>query len=195
MNFEYQTIKSISEGVYKEKGSKFFAYSHPVQSEDEVKELVKQYKKEYYDARHHCYAYILGAEKDRFRAADDGEPANSAGNPILGQIRSKELTNVMVMVVRYFGGTKLGVPGLINAYRSAAEDALNNAKIIIEEVFVPLNISFTYDKMDTIMKIIKTYDLKIKANSFENNSCIYNIEYRIKDESQVLDKLQIYSVD
>ena len=127
---DFLTIQKKSEGIYKEKGSKFIAYAYPIKTEEEVRPLLKSLKKEYYDARHHCYAFVLGKDKKRFRAADDGEPSNSAGAPILGQIRSLDLTNVLVVVVRYFGGTKLGVPGLITAYREAAKDALNQSTIV-----------------------------------------------------------------
>ncbi len=125
----YKTIEEASTGIYKEKGSKFLAFAYPVATEYEVKDILDGLKKEYYDARHHCYAYVLGADKDKFRANDDGEPSSTGGKPILGQILSNDLTNIFIVVVRYFGGTKLGVSGLINAYRSAASDAINNAKI------------------------------------------------------------------
>src|SRR6186713_1623645 len=124
------TITSASQGIYKEKGSKFLSFAYPVQSESDIKEHIAFLKSEYFDARHHCYAWMLGPERNHFRAFDDGEPNHSAGDPILGQIRSKNLTNVLVVVVRYFGGTKLGVGGLISAYKIAAEEALSKAVII-----------------------------------------------------------------
>ena len=194
MIVEIKTIQDISSGEYKEKGSKFLAYAHPVSSEEEVKELVKAYKKEYFDARHHCYAYILGAEKSQFRAADDGEPSNSAGNPILGQIRSNELTNVMVMVVRYFGGTKLGVPGLIHAYRSACSFALENSTIVLKKVSVKIELQFEYPSMNEVMKVIKDYDLKILSNKFDNTQCIYHIEYNLEYEEVVLKSLKTFII-
>src|SRR5690242_5641679 len=123
--FSYQTIEKSSDSIYKEKGSRFLAFARPVSSESDVKKVLESLRKEYFDARHHCFAWILGPEKKLFRAFDDGEPNHSAGDPILGQIRSRNLTNVLVVVVRYFGGTKLGVGGLISAYKTAASDALD----------------------------------------------------------------------
>ena len=132
--FSYHTLGNTAEGSYKEKGSKFMAFAYPVVSESEIKERLEALRKKYFDARHHCFAYILGADKTRFRAFDDGEPNHSAGDPILGQIRSRDLTNVLVVVVRYFGGVKLGVGGLISAYKAAAEEALNNAIVMERDV-------------------------------------------------------------
>ncbi len=132
--FSYRTIQKSATGSYKEKGSKFLAFAFPVTSESEIKENLAALRKEYFDARHHCFAWMLGAEKKLFRSSDDGEPNHSAGDPILGQIRSTNLTDVLIVVVRYFGGVKLGVGGLISAYKAAAEDALKNAIIIEEEV-------------------------------------------------------------
>ena len=156
---QYWTIETISEGLYKEKGSKFFSYAYPVKTEEEIKEIVKELKKQYYDARHHCYAFMLGAEQLHFRANDDGEPSNSAGNPILGQIRSANLTNILIVVVRYFGGTKLGVPGLIHAYKTAAFEAIENARIVPRDITKIIDIAFDYLAMNDIMKVIKEYDL------------------------------------
>ena len=192
MNFEYNTISHESKGLYKERGSKFFSFAHHVESEDEIKILVKTYRKEFYDARHHCYAYVLGADKNRFRAADDGEPSNSAGAPILGQIRSMNLTNVFVIVVRYFGGTKLGVPGLINAYRSACVNALGNSKVVNRQVCRSIKVVFGYQSINEVMKVVKDFNLTINDTSFENDACIYNIEYRLKDEDDVFSKLNAY---
>lgn len=127
---EYLTISKPSEGLFKDRGSKFLAFAYPVSSEDEIKEIQEHLRSEYHDARHHCYAYMLGKDKNVFRANDDGEPSSTAGKPILGQIKSYDLTNILIVVIRYFGGTKLGVSGLINAYKTAAEEALKNAKII-----------------------------------------------------------------
>ena len=122
----FYTIETESSGFYSEKGSKFYAFAFPVNCEQKIKEIQQNLRKKYYDARHHVYAFVLGAEKQIYRASDDGEPPNSSGMPVLGQIRSFELSNILIVVVRYFGGTKLGVPGLINAYKSAARDALDN---------------------------------------------------------------------
>ncbi|MDX9797522.1 MAG: YigZ family protein, partial [Bacteroidales bacterium] len=134
----YLTIEDRAEGVYKEKGSKFISLAFPITTQEEIKEIVKDIKKEYFDAHHHCYAYILGHDKSVFRMNDDGEPSSTAGKPIYGQLLSRDLTNVLVVVVRYFGGTKLGVSGLIQAYKQASIDVLDNAKIIertIDEVY------------------------------------------------------------
>ena len=126
----YRTLKSPSEGIYKEKGSKFLAFAFPVNNEGDIKEKLEEIRKAYHDARHHCYAWVLGADKSRFRANDDGEPSNSAGKPILGKLQSHDLSQILIIVVRYFGGVKLGVGGLINAYRSAADDAIQNGTIV-----------------------------------------------------------------
>ncbi len=151
----YKTIVAPSQGTYKDKGSKFLAFAHPIRSEQEVKEIVSQLKKDYFDARHHCYAYRLGTNGEQFRANDDGEPSGSAGKPILGQLLSHNLTNILVVVVRYFGGIKLGVPGLIFAYRTAAADAITNAEIIERTADEQLNIGFGYAVMNDVMRIVK----------------------------------------
>jgi uncharacterized YigZ family protein len=176
----YTTISAISEGEYKEKGSKFLAFAHPIESIEEAKELIKEYKKQYYDARHHCFAYCINPSNEQTRAADDGEPNNSAGAPILGQIRSFDLCNVMVVVVRYFGGTKLGVSGLITAYRSAAFEALNNAEKIELQIKEVLTIRFDYVDMDKVMKIIKQFDLEIVKQKMELE-CNFTIKVTLSD--------------
>lgn len=163
----YKTIKNKSEGLFKDKGSKFLAYAYPVETEDEIKEILSLLKKEHHSARHHCYAWRLGTEDITFRANDDGEPSSTAGKPILGQLLSYEITNTLIVVVRYFGGTLLGTGGLINAYRSAAEDAIKNAKIktcLIEDKFT---LKFTYEHMNDVMQIIKQENLKITDTRFE----------------------------
>ena len=151
----YFTIASESEGLYKDKGSKFLAFAHPVSSLEEVKVLLEHYRKEYYDARHVCYAYMLGADQEEFRANDDGEPSGTAGRPILGQIRSKNLTNVLVVVIRYFGGILLGTSGLIVAYKEATADALSRADIIEKDVMLPRTLRFSYEKMNEVMRTLK----------------------------------------
>lgn len=158
---QYKTIKSKSEGFFKDKGSKFYAIAFPVKSEDEVNQYREQIRKEYHDARHHVYAYRLGTDMKIFRASDDGEPSNSSGPPVLGKIRSHELTDILIIVVRYFGGTKLGIPGLINAYGTAAEDAVNNAETVIKTIFKEIEIQFEYPQMNSVMRIIKENNLKI----------------------------------
>jgi uncharacterized YigZ family protein len=155
MEDTYKTIQNPSEGLFKDKGSKFIAYAYPVTSEDQIREIVQAIKKEHHSARHHCYAWRLGHEKLLFRANDDGEPSSTAGKPILGQIQSFDLTNILIVVVRYFGGTLLGVSGLINAYRSAALDVINQAEIIEKLVEQILLIEFDYGVMNEVMKIFK----------------------------------------
>lgn len=163
----YRTIKRHSEGLYKEKGSKFIGIALPASSEEEVKEKLEELKKQYYDARHHCYAYTLGQKGQHVRANDDGEPNHSAGDPILGQIRSRELTNTLVVVVRYFGGTKLGVSGLINAYKTAAQEALDANKLVEVDITDKVLFKFAYEQMNDVMKLVKDFDLKINDQQFE----------------------------
>jgi len=155
MEDTYKTISQSSEGIYKEKGSKFISLAYPVTSEDQIREIVQFLKKEHHSARHHCYAWRLGHEKTHFSANDDGEPSSTAGKPILGQIQSFDLTNILIVVVRYFGGTLLGVSGLINAYRNAALDAINQAEIVELLVEQQLLIEFGYESMNEVMKIFK----------------------------------------
>lgn len=163
----YRTIAAPSEGIYKEKGSRFISYAYPVSSEDEIREIVSHLKEKYYDARHHCYAWRLGAAKTHFRTNDDGEPSSTAGKPIFGQIQSNDLTNILIVVVRYFGGIKLGVSGLINAYREAATDAIANADIIEKTVDEQLRIQFSYLVMNDVMKIIKEMAPDVLERNFE----------------------------
>lgn len=170
----YLTFSIISEGLFKEKGSKFLAFAYPVKTEQEVKDILEILRKKYFDARHHCYAYMLGKNRDIFRANDDGEPNHSAGDPILGQIRSHSLTNVLIVVVRYFGGTKLGVGGLINAYKTAAAESISNNQIIEAEDRQELILHFGYPEMNQVMKLVKDYDLEIAAQKFDNN-CEINL--------------------
>lgn len=165
----YLTISDDSEGLYKEKGSKFLSFAFPASNEDEVKEKLEILRKKFHDARHHCYAYVLGKDKEIFRANDDGEPNHSAGDPILGQIRSNQLTNVLIVVVRYFGGVKLGVGGLISAYRTAAAEAISNNIIVEAIVKHKVKLQFDYLSMNDVMKIIKDYDLEIINQQFDND--------------------------
>jgi uncharacterized YigZ family protein len=175
--FYFHTIKDASEGIFKEKGSKFLAFAYPVVTEEEVKKHLEMLRKKYFDTRHHCYAWVLGVAKENFRANDDGEPNHSAGDPILGQIRSRDLTNVLVVVVRYFGGTKLGVSGLIQAYRTAAEDALNHAVIIRKELMQEGILSYPYESTTEIQRLIKDFELIIVEQQF-GESCLLNVEIR-----------------
>ncbi len=186
----FRTLSGSSAGEYKEKGSKFIALAFPVSSEDEVKTRLTEIKKEYFDARHHCYAYIIGADKSKFRANDDGEPNHSAGDPILGQIRSKNLTNVLVVVVRYFGGTKLGVSGLITAYKTAAEEALNKAQIIEQQITVTFVFEFSYEVTPVIMKLIKDFSLKIMNQEF-GETCSIEIEVLLSVKDNLLDRVRL----
>lgn len=185
----YLTIEDRAEGVYKEKGSKFISLAFPVTTQEEIKEIVKDKKKEYFDARHHCYAYILGHDKSVFRMNDDGEPSSTAGKPIYGQLLSKDLTNILVVVVRYFGGTKLGVSGLIQAYKQATIDVLNNSKIIEKTVDEVYSVSFDYSLMNDVMKVMKEYDLHQQNHKFEND-CYLEFRIRKRDSKVVVDNLK-----
>lgn len=185
---QYLTIKIPAEGTYKEKGSKFLAFAYPVFDEEDVKELLKKAKKKYYDARHHVYAFRLGADLKNYRYSDDGEPSNSSGPPVMGQIRTYGLTNILIIVVRYFGGIKLGVSGLINAYKSAAGDAIENANIIKrfeEDIFT---INFTYAEMNTVMKILKEENPNRLSQDFGNN-CSIKLSIRKKLSKGLKNKL------
>jgi uncharacterized YigZ family protein len=184
----YRTIKGPSKGEFKDRGSKFYAFAYPIETEGEFKEHLQDLKKEYHDARHHVYAFRIGSDKKTFRASDDGEPSNSSGPPILGQIQSFDLTNIMIVVVRYFGGTKLGVPGLINAYRTAAADAIENAKIIEKTEQKIIRISFEYLDMNNVMRIIKDQNLNIVNQDFQLN-CIIDLSVRLRDVDQVLERV------
>jgi uncharacterized YigZ family protein len=164
----YHTIITCTEGIYKEKGSKFLAFSIPVENSEQVKELVKTFKKDYYDARHVCYAYMLGMERKEWRANDDGEPSGTAGRPILGQINSRELTNILVIVVRYFGGILLGTGGLTVAYKEATADALNKAKIIEKTVDCVFSVHFEYLLMNNVMRLVKETNAVILDQRYEN---------------------------
>jgi uncharacterized YigZ family protein len=164
----YKTIKDTSEGVFREKGSKFLAFAYPVESEDEIKQLIAGTRKKYHDARHHCYAYRTGKEEPfLFRMNDDGEPSATAGKPIFGQILANELTDILIIVVRYFGGTLLGTSGLIRAYKSAAMNCLENAQVVKKIVFKPLKIHFPYDQMGSVMRIIKEGTVRIDSQTVE----------------------------
>jgi uncharacterized YigZ family protein len=163
----YRTIQNPAEGLYKEKGSKFLSFAYPVSQEESIKEVLDSLQKRYHDARHYCYAWSLKPEKVHYRMNDDGEPSGTAGKPIYGQIVSRDLTNLLVVVVRYFGGTKLGVGGLIRAYRSAASDALDHASIIKCKVFDSLKLEFEYGQMNLVMKAIKDKQLEFGDQEFD----------------------------
>jgi uncharacterized YigZ family protein len=190
--FSYQTIQSPVEGTYKEKGSKFLAFAYPVNSEADIKDKLTLLRKKFFDARHHCYAWMLGAEKKNFRANDDGEPNHSAGDPIMGQIRSKDVTNVLVVVVRYFGGVKLGVGGLIAAYKAAAEDALARAVIITRELTKRIIIDYDYASTPEVMRMVKDFNLAILEQSF-GNGCQMTVEYVLSCEARLMEKINLMS--
>jgi len=173
MEDTYKTISAKSEGYFKDKGSKFIAYAWPVSNEDEIKEILTEIKKEHHNARHHCYAWRLGTEEITWRANDDGEPSSTAGRPILGQLQSFDVTNVFIVVVRYFGGTLLGTSGLINAYKTAAADALSSARIVTKTIEVKYKLHFTYPHMNDVMQIIKQENLNIVDTQFEIECDLY----------------------
>ncbi|MCP4310899.1 MAG: YigZ family protein [Bacteroidetes bacterium] len=167
MNDLYHTISSDSEGQFKDRGSRFIALVFPVVSEDEIREKMAHLRKEYHDARHHSFAWRLGADMERYRINDDGEPSGSAGRPIFGQIQKWDLTDILVVVVRYFGGTLLGVGGLISAYRSATAEALERANIIEKRVEQQIELQFPYEAMNGVMKLIKEFDLAFENQHFD----------------------------
>lgn len=168
----YRIIKSTTEGFYKEKGSKFIAYAYHVEDIDEVKPIVEELKKQYYDARHHCFAHIINdGNVQHIRANDDGEPNHSAGDPILGQIKSFDLVNTLVVVVRYFGGTKLGVPGLVHAYKTAAHDALAKAEVLTIEIKTDFVLEYPYTQTQDVMRITNDFEVEIKSQEF-TESCL-----------------------
>ncbi len=184
----YHTLKDPTEGIYKEKGSKFLAFAYPVKSIDEVKSHLEQLRKDYFDARHHCYAYILGPNKDAWRANDDGEPSGTGGRPIYGQLLSADLTDTLIVVVRYFGGILLGASGLANAYKTAARDAINNAEIIEKTINARYRLHFEYALMNDVMRVIKDYDLTPQEQDF-NLDCRLTVEVRQSQSVRLYDTL------
>lgn len=188
MTDEFRTIAGSSEGYYTEKRSKFLAFAHHVESIDDIKALLAQYRKKYFDARHVCYAYMLGAERQEFRANDDGEPSSTAGKPILGQINSNELTDILIVVVRYYGGVNLGTSGLIVAYREAAADAIAHATIETRQVEERINYSFTYPQMNDVMRIVKDMTPRIISQTFDN-TCEIVLSIRKSEADQLRDRL------
>jgi len=184
----YKTIKSSSQGVYKEKGSRFIAFATAVVNQEEVKPIVDKIRKEYHDARHHCYAYMIGKERLNWRVNDDGEPSGTAGRPILGQINSYGLTNILIVVSRYFGGTLLGVNGLINAYRTAAADALNNAEKIECTLNEYYEVKYPYLSMNAVMKIFREEDIGQSGQSFELE-CSIVVNFRLSSSEKILYRL------
>lgn len=188
--YSFLTLKGPVEGIYKEKGSKFLSFAYPVRDEVEIKERIDQLRKEFFDARHHCFAWVLGPDKKRFRAFDDGEPNHSAGDPILGQIRSRDLTNTLVVVVRYFGGTKLGVGGLITAYKAASEDALNNCTIVNEEVRESFRLTYAYESTPDVMRLIKEFEAEIINQSF-TDTCLLEATIFLARKEEFLERVKL----
>jgi uncharacterized YigZ family protein len=184
MTDEYRTIKTEGEGYYTEKRSKFLAFAHHVTSTDEIKDILARYRKKYYDARHVCYAYMLGPERTEFRANDDGEPSSTAGKPILGQINSQELTDILIVVVRYYGGVNLGTSGLIVAYREAAADAIAHSEIETRQVEELVTYSFAYPMMNDVMRIVKEMQPRIVSQTYDN-TCEIQLAIR-KSEAEIL---------
>lgn len=184
----YTLSDEVGEGYYTEKRSKFLAYAHHVTSVEQVKEIIAQYRSKYYDARHVCYAYMLGAERKDFRANDDGEPSSTAGKPILGQINSLNLTDVLVVVIRYYGGVNLGTGGLIVAYRTAAADALAHSQVVSQQVLETITYDFSYPMMNDVMRIVKELSPKIISQSFDN-TCSITLAIRKSQAEQLRQRL------
>ncbi len=191
---EYKTITNIGEGTYSEKRSKFLAFSHHVETESEVKEWLAHYRKEYYDARHVCYAYMLGSKRDVFRVNDDGEPSSTAGRPILGQINSNELTDILIVVVRYYGGVNLGTSGLIVAYRTAAAAAIADSEIVIRQVEEVITYRFSYIEMNDVMRVVKDLRPRIISQDF-GNTCEMKLGIRKSEAERLKSRLGITPVD
>ena len=190
----YKTIESPAEGYITEKKSKFISFIFPVKTAEEVKEIVDEHRKKYYDARHVCWAYMLGSGREEYRSNDDGEPSGTAGRPILGQINSCELTNVLILVIRYFGGTLLGTSGLIKAYREAAEDAIKNAEIVEKTIDETFFIHFEYLLLNDVMRILKQFENVSWEQDF-NESCTIKLSIRKSEFQRLHDNFsQIYGV-
>ena len=189
MTDEYKTISGTSEGAYSDLRSKFLAFAHPVTTVEEAMAVVEQYQKKFYDARHVCWAYMLGPEREVFRSNDNGEPSGTAGKPILGQINSFGLTDVVVMVVRYFGGVKLGTSGLIVAYRTAAAEALSNASIVVRTVDEDYTFSFEYPFMTAVMKVVREMDARIVSQTYDMD-CSMTVSLRKGKMDELKEKVR-----
>lgn len=185
----YLTIEKKSDIIFKDKGSKFLCFAFPVENEQQIKDALFQLKKEHPQANHHCYAYRLGADKLNYRANDDGEPSNTAGKPILGQIQSKDLTNILIVVVRYFGGTLLGVSGLINAYKTSAAEVIQNSTIVEKQILFNYSIHFSFEQLNDVMKLMKQLDCKITQQNFDTN-CEIQFSIRKANSEQCEEKLK-----
>lgn len=184
----YKSIAAPSEGLFKDNGSRFIALAYPVETEEEVKAIVDSLKKKYHDARHHCYAYRLGLDGSRFRANDDGEPSSSAGRPILGQIDSAGLSDILVVVVRYFGGIKLGIPGLIRAYKTSTADALSQAQVVEKVAGDNWSLEFDYLSMNAVMKVVKDLSLPQRSQDF-GEVCRMEVRVRLSAEADFLTRM------
>ena len=189
MTDEYLTISSIGEGYYTEKRSKFLAWAHHVETADQVKTLIDDYRRRYYDARHVCYAYVLGHQRTIFRAVDDGEPSSTAGKPILGQIHSADLTDILVVVVRYYGGVNLGTGGLITAYREAASQAIANADKQVRQVEELIDYNYPYTMMNAVMRVVKDMQPRIVSQSFDT-TCQLRLSIRKGLADQLRQRLE-----
>ena len=185
----YKTIEKRTQGYFKDRGSKFYAFAYPVTTEEEIKTILQELRKEYHDARHHCYAYILGFDKSAYRMNDDGEPSGTSGKPIYGQLLSHDLTNTLVVVIRYFGGTKLGIPGLINAYKTATKDALSKNNIITKTVNDVYEVHFEYINMNNVMKIIKEEKIALISNDYQMD-CKIVFSVRKNNTNRVYEKFK-----
>ena len=185
----YLTIKAAAEGVFRDRGSKFLAFAYPITSDAEIKDIITRLRAEHPKANHHCWAMRLGTDRSVFRINDDGEPSGTAGRPILNVLLSRDVTNVLVVVVRYFGGTLLGVPGLINAYKQAAMDALNNAAIIDKLVQDVYTLQFAHEQMNDVMRLVKENSLSVLSQQFDN-LCTLQISIRKTKVNEVLGKLE-----
>jgi uncharacterized YigZ family protein len=186
----YKTIAAESKGLFRDRGSRFIAIARPVSSQEEIKAVLEDLRKEYHDARHHCFAWMLTPDRQAWRVSDDGEPSGTAGRPIMGQINSRELTNILVVVIRYFGGTLLGVGGLINAYRTAAEDALSNARIIEKHVTERWLVTFPYSSMNDVMKVLKDEGCGQHSHDYSAEECSAEISFRASKAETVTGRLQ-----
>lgn len=192
-DISYKTISETSEGIYKEKGSKFLSFAYPVTSVEEIKIILEGVRKSYFDARHVCYAYVLGNNQETYRSNDDGEPSGTAGKPILGQVYAQGLTNILVVVVRYFGGILLGTGGLVVAYREASADALNRALVIEKIVKTKFTLRFDYLQLNGVMSLCKSYNADILSQNFDNE-CVIVIELSKASEIFALKKLDQLSI-
>ena len=194
MTDEYRTLKTEGEGYYTDKRSKFLAFAHHVSTVEEIKDILARYRKKYFDARHVCYAYMLGPERTEFRANDDGEPSSTAGKPILGQINSNELTDILIVVVRYYGGVNLGTSGLIVAYREAAADAIAHSEIETRQVEEIITYNFPYPMMNDVMRIVKDMQPRIVSRTYDN-TCEIRLSIRKSEAEQLRNRLQKLSFD